>query len=158
MTRITILSDIHSNTVPLKKISGIMSESDYVIFLGDGTSAMYSYKNLLGDRLIMVKGNCDMFSQNPDETALELNGCKIFITHGHRYHVKESMNDLLYKAEEINADIVLYGHTHTPYSEYVDGHMFVNPGSLGSPRMGNPTYAYMILSGKKPLVKIVEVI
>lgn len=158
MTKIIILSDIHINTVPLKKISGILAESDYVIFLGDGIGSMYPYKNLLGDRLIMVKGNCDMFSRIDDETVLDIDGFKIFITHGHKYRVKASLDDLLYKAKEINADIVLYGHTHMPYTEYLDGHMLVNPGSLGLPRIGNPTYAYMILSGKKPFVKIVDVV
>jgi hypothetical protein len=157
MTKVIILSDIHNNTASLRKIDGILTESDYVIFLGDGISALYPYKNLLGDRLIMVKGNCDIFSQLSEEVVTEIDGFKIFITHGHKYHVKEYLDDLMQKAKETDADIVLYGHTHVAYTDYIDGRTVINPGSLGNPRMGNPTYAYMILSGKKPLVKIVEV-
>ncbi|HEY8389919.1 MAG TPA: metallophosphoesterase [Clostridia bacterium] len=157
MTRIVVLSDIHSNTVPLKKISGILTESDYVIFLGDGINSIYPYKNLLGDRLIMVKGNCDMFSQAGDEVVMDIDGHKLLITHGHKYHVKESLNDLIYRANEVNADLVLYGHTHIPYMETINGCTLVNPGSLGLPRMGHPTYAYIVLMERKPMIKIVEV-
>ncbi|MFR3419646.1 MAG: metallophosphoesterase family protein [Eubacterium sp.] len=30
-----------------------------------------------------------------------------------------------------NADIVLFGHTHNQYTEYLDGLYIMNPGSVG---------------------------
>jgi putative phosphoesterase len=157
MTKIIIISDVHFGAGSLKKIEKTILESDYCIFLGDGIGAVLNYKKRLGERLIMVKGNCD-FSTYPEEVILEIDGHKILVTHGHNYRVKTGLDNLYYRAKELEADIALFGHTHTPYQESEDGILFVNPGSLGSPRLGEPTYAYMILSlNKKPLVKIVEV-
>lgn len=35
-------------------------------------------------------------------------------------------------------DIVVFGHTHEPFCEVVDGVLFVNPGSAGKSRFGKP--------------------
>lgn len=156
MTTIVVISDTHFGTENLKKIENIILESDYCVFLGDGLSAVVSYKNKLGDRLVMVKGNCD-FSSHQEEVVLDIEGHKIFATHGHNYRVKTSLNNLHYRAKELGADIALFGHTHIPYQEYEDGILFLNPGSLSSPRLGAPSYAYLILAPqKKPLARIVE--
>lgn len=157
MTKIVIISDVHFGVNNLKNIENIILESDYCIFLGDGISAVLNYKNKLGERLIMVRGNCD-FSSYPVEVVLEIDGHKIFATHGHNYRVKTGLDNLSYRAKELEADIALFGHTHMPYQEFEDGILFVNPGSLSNPRLNEPTYAYMILApDKKPLVRIVEV-
>ena len=35
-------------------------------------------------------------------------------------------------ADETEADVVLYGHTHQAREDYIDGVYYVNPGSAGS--------------------------
>jgi putative phosphoesterase len=160
MTKIIILSDIHFNSVNLKKIDKIILESDYCFFLGDGINAMANYQDRLGERLITLRGNCDFFAKAglKDEALLDIDGFKIFATHGHKFGVKLSLDNLAYRAKQLQADIALFGHTHIAYWGYKGNILLVNPGSLGSPRIGSPTYAYMLLSpAKKPLVKIVEV-
>ncbi|HEY8423829.1 MAG TPA: metallophosphoesterase [Clostridia bacterium] len=157
MTKITIISDAHFGIQNLKKIENIILESDYCIFLGDGINAVLPYKNQLGDRLVIVRGNCDFTAAFLDETVIDIDGHKILAAHGHNYRVKTTLIDFYYRAKELNADIALFGHTHIPYQEYHDGILLLNPGSIGSPRLSAPSYAYMILSaGKKPLARIVE--
>ncbi|NLC16321.1 MAG: metallophosphoesterase [Clostridiales bacterium] len=160
MTKIIILSDIHFNAVNLKKIDKIILESDYCFFLGDGGNAMANYQDRLGGRLITLRGNCDFWAraETKDEALLDIDGFKILATHGHKYGVKLSLDNLVNRAKQLKADIALFGHTHIAYLGYIGNILLVNPGSLGSPRIGAPSYAYMLLSlAQKPLVKIVEV-
>ena len=35
-------------------------------------------------------------------------------------------------------DVVMFGHTHKPYAEWVDGMLYFNPGSAGKKRFGLP--------------------
>jgi putative phosphoesterase len=35
------------------------------------------------------------------------------------------------------ADIVIYGHTHRAAEDWIEGALYLNPGSAGAPRDGN---------------------
>jgi len=85
--------------------------------------------------MITVRGNGDFLrtDYNFDE-VVEVKGKKIFLTHGHRYNVKQGIMNLYYKALELNADLVLFGHTHIPIVEKIDGITIMNPGSPTFPR------------------------
>jgi S-adenosylmethionine hydrolase len=48
-------------------------------------------------------------------------------------------------AEDIDADVVLSGHSHQAFAHQVDGTLFINPGSVGRPDDGDPRAAYAIL-------------
>jgi putative phosphoesterase len=43
-------------------------------------------------------------------------------------------------------DILAFGHTHLPYQKKISGTLFVNAGSVGKPKGGDPRAAYAILS------------
>jgi putative phosphoesterase len=40
-------------------------------------------------------------------------------------------------AEKIEADIMIYGHTHKPYRKNIGGKVFINAGSVGKPKDGD---------------------
>jgi putative phosphoesterase len=44
--------------------------------------------------------------------------------------------------ESLSADILLVGHTHTPFVQSVGGSLVVNPGSLGQPKTGATQACY----------------
>jgi predicted phosphodiesterase len=44
-----------------------------------------------------------------------------------------------------DADIVIVGHTHRPWHRVVDGRHFVNAGSVGFPRDGDPRTGYAVI-------------
>jgi diadenosine tetraphosphatase ApaH/serine/threonine PP2A family protein phosphatase len=61
-------------------------------------------------------------------------------------------------AAPANADVILFGHTHKPYTKLVDGVLFVNVGSVGKPKDGDwrACYADVDLSGPKVTFARVE--
>ena len=76
-------------------------------------------------------GNCDREPVNPEVQQLTLDGVKFFLTHGHRYSVKYTLDALLNAAYFAGADMVLFGHTHRAVSETMQGLYVVNPGTAG---------------------------
>jgi len=42
-------------------------------------------------------------------------------------------------------DVILFGHTHLPWMREVDGVLFVNTGSVGRPKDGDPRAGYVLL-------------
>ena len=41
--------------------------------------------------------------------------------------------------------MIAFGHTHKPYTKRVDNVLFVNAGSIGKPKDGDPRACYVIL-------------
>lgn len=41
-------------------------------------------------------------------------------------------------AEKVDADVLIYGHTHKPYRKDFNGKIFINAGSVGKPKDGDP--------------------
>jgi putative phosphoesterase len=48
-------------------------------------------------------------------------------------------------AAAAGADVILFGHTHLPYQKSVAGKLFVNAGSVGKPKDGDPRAGYVLL-------------
>lgn len=44
----------------------------------------------------------------------------------------------LLMAEKAQADVIIYGHTHVPYFRELNGRYFINAGSVGKPKDGDP--------------------
>lgn len=40
-------------------------------------------------------------------------------------------------ADKVDADVLIYGHTHRPYRKDLDGKVFINAGSVGKPKDGD---------------------
>lgn len=125
--RIVILSDCHGDTISLKKIREREKENTGLfIFAGDGIK---EFKEIFKDlNYRAVNGNCDIVD-GVDEDLINIGNKKILITHGHLYGVKNNLTNLYFRAKEVLADIVIYGHTHIQKSESVDNIKFINPGS-----------------------------
>ena len=130
-----VISDTHgfiNNAVKL--IENL--KPDYCIHLGDVVADCEELENTFPkQKFIFVKGNNDFWTRDalfPDERIFTLENKNFFLCHGHKYHVKSGTEFLKKTAKENNADIVLYGHTHTKKIEW-DGRMLIlNPGSVFS--------------------------
>jgi predicted phosphodiesterase len=48
-------------------------------------------------------------------------------------------------AQSSDADVILFGHTHVPYTKSAGGVLFVNVGSVGKPKDGDPRACYALL-------------
>ena len=139
-----IVSDTHGNTRILEQLlENYKSITNTVIHLGDHARDMSRFKDN-ETVLYIVNGNTDPMIAEYDERVIELDGKRIFITHGHRYGVKSSYTDLIYKAEELDVQACLFGHSHVPVIFKEKGIFFMNPGSPTHPRPGDlPGYALM---------------
>ena len=51
-------------------------------------------------------------------------------------------------------DVIAFGHTHKPWHRLVDGVHFVNTGSVGRPKDGDPRAGYVLLSWAAGDVKV----
>jgi putative phosphoesterase len=54
------------------------------------------------------------------------------------WHEDRPMKFFQEMAEKAEADVMVYGHTHKPYSKNINGKFFVNAGSVGKPKDGDP--------------------
>lgn len=107
-------------------------QPDAVFHLGDcERDTQRLEKEFPGLPLYRVCGNCDREPVNPEVLQLTLDGVKFFLTHGHRFSVKYTLNALLNAAYFASADMVLFGHTHRAVNETMQGLYVVNPGTAG---------------------------
>ena len=137
MKKILVLSDSHSYFDKVLKIFE-KEKPDIVIGAGDGIKDIeelsYIYPKA---EYYMVKGNCDYFDRSHNEENLfEIDNIKIFLTHGHLYDVKRTLNSIKEIGKKLNVSLIVFGHTHKPYIEK-DGDMILfNPGATEDGRYG----------------------
>ncbi len=128
--KILVVSDTHGYTGnAISLIEELRPE--YIIHLGDVADDCHELMSIYPmKRILCVLGNNDFFCQAfPLERVCEIEGKKIFMCHGHRYNVKRSLEPLKKAARQTEADIVLFGHTHTAYTEQYGDMVILNPGS-----------------------------
>lgn len=57
-------------------------------------------------------------------------------------------------AEKGDADILIYGHTHKPYWKDFEGKVFINAGSVGKPKDGDPRACVTLIDITTDSVKV----
>src|SRR5690606_27151392 len=122
MMKIIVMSDSHGDKTTIEKV--MTQQADVYFHCGDSELA---YQDPVFKSMYKVAGNCDADSEYPDEVMTTENGKKIFMVHGHRHDVKDSMMRMYYSAKENDVDIALFGHSHLYGAEMKDGILFVNP-------------------------------
>lgn len=110
---------------------------DHIIHLGDYYEDAETLANLYSHLQVhCVPGNGDFFGSArsaPRTMCYEIDGVRIYMTHGHLQGVKGGLDRLLADAKEKNAQIVTFGHTHEALCFKTNEHMWVlNPGSCRS--------------------------
>lgn len=132
--RIAIVSDTHRDYNAINEAAKAAERTDMLIHLGDNVVDVNELEKKYNNRIVSVRGNCDFSPNTPLEIIEEVNGVKILVTHGHKYNVKNGLLQLKYRAEELGANIALFGHTHASAIVYEDGIWLINPGSASLPR------------------------
>lgn len=82
----------------------------------------------------VVGGNMDFDTGFKVQQTITVEQYKVFLTHGHRYQIKQSLTSLALAAREAQADFVFFGHSHELGVVENDGTVFLNPGSISQPR------------------------
>ena len=171
--KLLVFSDVHGRSDRAKDVILLHRDADAVLFLGDG---LREVERLSFDRPhltpISVRGNCDGFSflgtntDTPTERMLAFGKLKVLMLHGFTpYDAKYGTLPLIAYAARRGADILLYGHTHQQEEQYLpegsdvgggiclDHPMWImNPGSLGRPSDGVPSYGLVQIEGSMALL------
>lgn len=129
--KIAVFSDTHGNTEKMRNIVRTVNP-DIIMHLGDHDKDTKMLKQEFSNiPVYSVCGNCDYGSQEPSEGILTFGKVNVFATHGHLYNVRDELDSLVYTAKKKNCQIALYGHTHIPDCQVIDGITVVNPGTAG---------------------------
>ncbi|MGO1528278.1 YfcE family phosphodiesterase [Senegalia sp. (in: firmicutes)] len=139
--KILVLSDSHGDIEKIEEIIKIINSSkdiDMIIHLGDFAKDAIYIKNNISIEMKNILGNCDfLIDRVNEEEILNINDKKILLTHGHKYNIKDNLNNLYYRAKELNLDLILFGHIHKPINFLEENILLFNPGSISEPRDGS---------------------
>jgi len=141
--KICVFSDSHGYADNM--ISAIhLEKPELCFFLGDGERDIEKVEERFPDiPVYAVRGNCDFRSTYKSSLICEVEGVRIFATHGHLSNVKYEydLETLTSQAIEAEARIALFGHTHDQHLSESRGVTLLNPGSAG--RGYYPSYAVL---------------
>lgn len=144
--KVLIVSDTHGYNVNMLKAIEREKPFDMLVHCGDLSMTKEELQEFANCPVSAVAGNNDYFYNLPAYDLFELKNHTVLVVHGHRFSVDYGGSDrLLYKADEVGADIVLFGHTHVPYIDDIDGVTLINPGSLTYPRQDRHQETYAVL-------------
>ena len=128
--RIGVISDTHvktSNEIP-ERILTALAEVDLIVHAGDFTEkAVLEELRALGE-VRAVRGNMDsgeLKRMLPEKELFVFNSKKIGLTHGSggpwgiANRIKQMFGDV---------DLIIFGHSHQPCNQYLQGSLLFNPG------------------------------
>ncbi|MBF0619248.1 MAG: metallophosphoesterase family protein [Candidatus Omnitrophica bacterium] len=156
--RIIALSDTHSQLIPPEVLKEIKA-ADLLIHVGDFCDLDVYYGLKKAQEIRAVYGNMDSLelrSALPKQAVFECGDVRIGIYHGDggTPGLLERVK-AVFKEEKL--DIIVFGHTHTPMNEMIDGVLFFNPGSpTDSIRPPYRSYGVLEISGKTIKSEIVR--
>lgn len=85
----------------------------------------------------------------PKTISLDVEDTKILLVHGspssNREYLREGKENTLKIVEKYSGDILVAGHTHIPYVDYLDHKLMINTGSVGKPKYGTLNASYVII-------------
>lgn len=129
---ILVMSDSHGDRTVVEQIKQhYFGKVDAIFHNGDSELAS---DDPIWEGIQVVCGNCDYFGGYPDSLVTEVGPTRVAQTHGHLYRINFTWQNLDYWAQEVGADICLYGHLHAAAAEVRGKTLFLNPGSVTQPR------------------------
>ncbi len=155
--KIGVVSDTHGIIHPavLELFEGV----DAIFHAGDiGTDRVLSALKKIAP-VMAVRGNMDVppFSYDiPAYRISRVGEMDILITHrvGNPMHPSTEFRGRLLQVRPV---AVVFGHTHHPFDEWIDGVLFFNPGSAGQVRHGHPlSVGFLEVNAEKVNSRIVH--
>jgi putative phosphoesterase len=109
-------------------------------------------QSLMWSRAVVTEDRKAWLRSLVPELRREVNGVRIRFVHGS----PRRMNEYLFEdrdpaslariARSADCDVLVFGHTHGPWSREIDGVRFVNSGSVGKPKDGDPRAGWVLLT------------
>ena len=132
--RIGVIADTHGVLHPA--VEGVLRGVDHIVHAGDigGRHIIEALKKIAP--VISVRGNNDD-ADGEEIRRVEIDGLRILLTHilPRPHNPARRVVDSMITSP---ADIVIFGHSHLPHDEVIDGVRFFNPASAGPRRFDYP--------------------
>jgi putative phosphoesterase len=96
----------------------------------------------------------------PFDLRFELGGRRVRLVHGSPRKVNEYLLEdrdprtFERIAQSADCDVLLFGHTHKPWVKEYGSVLFVNCGSVGKPKDGDPHAGFALLEGQDGTVQV----
>lgn len=140
--------------VRLKRMRVVMGNHDYAAVTRDvrGFNPLAAHAALwTADNL--RKENLKFLSDLPTHLGLSFGGQKLHVVHG---SPRDPLNEYLFPdipnhalaaiVQNVDADVIVLGHTHVPMQRMILGKLVINPGGVGQPRDRDPRASYAVMS------------
>jgi len=139
--RIGVISDTHGLFDP--KVRAMFKRVDMIVHAGDiGKLEVISQLREIAP-VLAVEGNNDSFGEFPEERFEDFEGRRFWIRHIfgelHQLRIKDKK-----RLEELQPDVVVFGHSHRPYQYLLGETLLFNPGSAGPRRFSLPRTVGML--------------
>jgi len=131
--KIGVISDTHGFLDP--KIPELFAGVEHILHGGDiGQPWILAELELIAPVTAVAGNTDDPGLRYAPVKIVELAGRKFFLQHIVRPHdLEENLKSRLARERP---DVVVFGHTHTRFSETIGGVLFLNPGYAGQPKFG----------------------
>jgi putative phosphoesterase len=137
----------------------LLSDQDVVLHAGDHVSLEALRRLESFAQVYAVSGNMDDYKLSkvlPKKRIIELEGRKIGLFHGYGTpwglpsRVKNEF------ADEKGLDVIIFGHSHSPYNKMHGSTLLFNPGSLSGNLFGGKSYGVLHIGDDRILGEIVK--
>lgn len=158
---IGLISDTHipdrARQIP-EKVLESFENVDLIIHAGDLTTQSVIDELEKIAPVVAIQGNMDRVAglNLPKAQIIEVEGVKIGVAHGEVYP-RADTQQLLYLAKELDANILVTGHSHQPKIEQVEDVLLLNPGSPIVPRLADRTVMLLEINDKNVDVEIIKI-
>lgn len=150
--RIGITGDTHGDMQAVRRVLQAVPPVSRWMHTGDYARDANWLLQASGLPVTRVCGNCDSWSHRAKvDEYLEIEDVKIWLTHGNRYLRRGGVQELAWWGLKLGVQVVVFGHTHLPLVETIQGILLVNPGSPSLPRGGfQPSFGILELQRGQP--------
>ena len=158
---IGLISDTHipdrAKEIPQKVIDAF-KDVDLILHAGDLTSMEVIEELEKIAPVMAIQGNMDRVNgiDLPKARVIKAEDFRIGLVHGEVYP-RADTQQLLYLARQLDADILVSGHSHQPKIEQIEGILLLNPGSPIVPRLADRTVMLLEINKKEVDVEIIKI-
>ncbi len=134
VVRIGVISDTHGFLDPA--VVALFAGVDHVIHAGDiGDPAIVAALGVIAP-VTAVAGNIESggTADLPREVTGDVGGVRFVVAHKPKRLLKRvAAGRVTVGPDNARPDLVVYGHLHVPTASWVDGTLYLNPGSASAP-------------------------
>ena len=146
--RIGVISDTHDLLDP--QVPDLFAGVEHILHGGDVGLPWLVLKLEELAPVTAVLGNTDLGISLRETEVVQLDGRKFLVHHIVNPHAPH--DHLAARIGREKPDVVIFGHTHKPFCETIDGILYLNPGYAGRQRFSLPRS--LAIMETKPELKV----